>query len=221
MRLRKLLTLFVTLLLISGCQAKEANFEEALRQTLARPLPVSTNHNKPYFKYYLPPNVGVKTSTELGSLLDLDGHKIMLNLKVSQVVTSQYEETKTNFEKVEDQRILFSDFGHYIDNDDKEWQYRINIYNLKNDTFGLFLENDFVELVALATKEDYEFIFENMMIILRSVDVEEEKIFLAYSNKEIVENKTIHEDFFEHVVPEDGNLIDMYNQMHPDDKIEE
>ena len=219
--MHKLKAFLVSLLVISGCQATAIDFEDTLKQSLSRPLPVSTNHNKPFFKYYLPPNVGVKAATELGSLLELDGNKMMLNLKVSEVVANQYEKEPEDIERIDDERILFSDFGRYIDNDDKEWQYLINVYDLQDNKYAVILENEFIEIISLASKENYEFILENMMTILRSVDVEEEKIFLAYSNKEIIENKDIYEDFFEHVVPEDGSLIDMYNQMHPDDKIEE
>lgn len=221
MRLRKLALLLMSLFLVSGCQTEAVNFSEALNQTLARPLPVSTNHNKPFFKYYLPPNVGVKTSTELGSLLVLESHKMMLNLKVSQVVASQYDNEMSDTLEIDDERLLFSDFGTYYDIEGKEWKYRIHVYELNQDRYAVILENDFMELISLASKENYEYLLENMMIILRSVEVEEEKVFAAFSNKEIVADTAIHEDFFEHVVPEEGNLIDMYNQMHPDDKIGE
>lgn len=221
MRLRKLAALLLSLLVLAGCQAEAVNFEASLKQSLSRPLAASTNHNKPYFKYYLPPNVGVKASTQQGSLLDLDGVKMMLNLKVSQVVIGQYDDKKESIKKPEDDRLVFSDFGAYIDKNEEEWQYTINVYQFKDNQYAIILENEYLELVSLASEENYEFILEHMMVILKSVEVEEEKIFAAYSNKEIIEDKAIHEDFFEHVIPEDGSLIDMYNQMHPDDKIED
>ena len=221
MRLRKLALIFLSLFVLSACKAEAIDFEGALKDSLSRPLAVSTNHNKPYFKYYLPPSVGVKVSTQLGSLLELDGIKIMMNLKVSQVVINQYEEVKEPIDRKEDDRLVFSGDGTYIDKSDDDWKYQMNVYELNENKYAVILENDYVELVSLASQENYDFLLEHMMSILRSVEVEEEKIFLAYSNKEIIEDKTIHEDFFEHAVPEDGSLIDMYNQMHPDDKIEE
>lgn len=216
----------MTLLLVftlSACKTNDISFEKALNLSLSRPLPSGTNHNKPYFKYYLPPDAGVKTSTELASLYTIDNHEIMMNLKVSKVVASQYENHEPEKLKLlnEDEKLYYFDNSKYLDQKDQEREINLRVYELKNQQFAVILENEFVEMLTLVNATNYEFILEHMVAILRSVEVEEEKVFVDFSNKEIIEDKTIHEDFFEHVVPEDGSLIDMYNQLHPDDKIKD
>lgn len=215
------MTLLAVLLMLSGCQAGPVNFDKILKQALSRPVPSGTNYTKPYLKYYLPPDAGVKTATQLGSLIEIEGNQILLNIKVSKVVASQYEDFEEELTEIESNQIFYYDSGQYIDNSNEQQEYQISVFQLKENRYATILENNDVELVTLLNSSNYEFVLEHMMTIIRSVQVEEEKIYLDYSNKEIIKDRTIHEDFFEHVVPEDGSLIDMYNQLHPDDKIEE
>jgi len=220
--LKKFVSVLAVLLLLSACKSKPISFSEPLHRSLSRPLPFGTNYSKPYYKYYLPPNVGVKSSTEIGSLLSIEQSEIMMNLKVSRVVALSYSDHDLKLEDLMDEKEnLFQEGGHYLDVNDQERMFLFTVYEVKKERYLFVLENERVELVSIVDNNNAAYILENMMLILRSIDVNDALIVANYSNKEIVEDKTIHEDFFEHAVPESGNLIEMYNRLHPDDKIEE
>ena len=210
------------LLLLSACKSQPISFSESLHKSLSRPLPFGTNYSKPYYKYYLPPNMGVKSSTEIGSVLSINRDEIMMNLKVSRVVALSYDDKDFGLDDLKkEEGNIFQEGGHYLDINDKERMFLFTVYEIKKYRYLMVLENERVELVSIVDGHNASYILENMMLILRSLDVNDELIVAQYSNKEIIEDKTIHEDFFEHVVPESGNLIEMYNRLHPDDKIEE
>ena len=75
--------------------------------------------------------------------------------------------------------------------------------------------------MGLISTVDYEYVLSSMMTVMRSVDVAEKAVVAQYSNKEVIEYNSFHEEFFEQKIPESGSLIDMYNQLHPDNKIEQ
>ncbi|WP_159521044.1 hypothetical protein [Erysipelothrix urinaevulpis] len=219
--MRKILLVIASLALLTACQPKPVDFNKTMEESLARPLVSGTNHNKPFYKYYLPPNAGVKSGTQLASLIEVEKQQIMMNLKVSRVVASQHGDGEVNLVKPKNEKIVFSEDNRYLDQEDIERSVLMSVYEFKDNNYMVMIENDFIEMISLVNQANYDFMVEQMIMILRSVQVEERRVFEAYSNKEIVQDSTIQTDFFEHVVPEDGNLIDMYNQLHPDDKIEE
>lgn len=210
------------LLFLTACQKGSVSYQDSLNKSLSRPLPFGTNYSKPYYKYYLPPNIGVKSSTKIGSVLSLNNDEIMMNLKVSRVVALSYQKEGIALEDLKKEKEnIFQEGGHYLDINDKERLFLFTVYPITKNRNLLVLENERVELVSIVAESNAPYMLENMMLILRSLDVNDDLVIADYSNKEIIEDKTIHEDFFEHAVPESGNLIEMYNRLHPDDKIEE
>lgn len=219
MILRKLGLVLIAIFLLTGCGV-ETNVDKIMKSSLSRPLPVGANHSKKYLKYYLSPEFGVKTSTPISTLIRVGDAEVMLNLSVSEIVANRYysddqiekrvNESLDNVQKKE---------GTYLDKGDIQRPFRLSIIELE-ESKALVLENGLVDLVSIVDDTNIAYVLDGMIMIMRSVEVDEDLIVSHYSNKEIIEYNPIHEEFFEQTVPESGSLIDMYNQLNPDNQIE-
>lgn len=217
-KIKKFLLILVTALLLVGCSA-ENDAQKILDKALALPPAQGTNQSKGILKYYLSPDMGVKASTQTSTLIVYDQVEMMLSIKVSDIVYNFYKEdegtalSSAMFDKGD------SIDGVYLDQNNKQERY---VYNevVIGDQIALTLDNGLVSIVSLIRPIQKESVLTAMMSILRSSQVKLEEVVSLYSNKEIIQYNTIHREFFEQEVPESGSLIDMYNQMNPDDKIE-
>ncbi len=217
-KIKKFLLILVTTLLLVGCSA-ENDAQKILDKALALPPAQGTNQSKGILKYYLSPDMGVKASTQTSTLIVYDQVEMMLSIKVSDIVYNFYKEDEGTalsaamFDKGD------SIDGVYLDQNNKQERY---VYNevVIGDQIALTLDNGLVSIVSLIRPIQKESVLTAMMSILRSSQVKLEEVVSLYSNKEIIQYNTIHREFFEQEVPESGSLIDMYNQMNPDDKIE-
>lgn len=218
-KIKKFLLILVTALLLVGCSA-ENDAQKILDKALALPPAQGTNQSKGILKYYLSPDMGVKASTQTSTLIVYDQVEMMLSIKVSDIVYNFYKEDEEGtalsaamFDKGD------SIDGVYLDQNNKQERY---VYNevVIGDQIALTLDNGLVSIVSLIRPIQKESVLTAMMSILRSSQVKLEEVVSLYSNKEIIQYNTIHREFFEQEVPESGSLIDMYNQMNPDDKIE-
>ncbi len=218
-KIKKFLLILVTALLLVGCRA-ENDAQKILDKALALPPAQGTNQSKGILKYYLSPDMGVKASTQTSTLIVYDQVEMMLSIKVSDIVYNFYKEDEEGtalsaamFDKGD------SIDGVYLDQNNKQERY---VYNevVIGDQIALTLDNGLVSIVSLIRPIQKESVLTAMMSILRSSQVKLEEVVSLYSNKEIIQYNTIHREFFEQEVPESGSLIDMYNQMNPDDKIE-
>lgn len=218
-KIKKFLLILVTAFLLVGCSA-ENDAQKILDKALALPPAQGTNQSKGILKYYLSPDMGVKASTQTSTLIVYDQVEMMLSIKVSDIVYNFYKEDEEGtalsaamFDKGD------SIDGVYLDQNNKQERY---VYNevVIGDQIALTLDNGLVSIVSLIRPIQKESVLTAMMSILRSSQVKLEEVVSLYSNKEIIQYNTIHREFFEQEVPESGSLIDMYNQMNPDDKIE-
>ena len=217
-KIKKFLLILVTALLLVGCSA-ENDAQNILDKALALPPAQGTNQSKGILKYYLSPDMGVKASTQTSTLIVYDQVEMMLSIKVSDIVYNFYKEDEGTALSAAMFGKGDSIDGVYLDQNNKQERY---VYNevVIGDQIALTLDNGLVSIVSLIRPIQKESVLTAMMSILRSSQVKLEEVVSLYSNKEIIQYNTIHREFFEQEVPESGSLIDMYNQMNPDDKIE-
>lgn len=216
---KRLGILLLCSLLLSSCGVKQ-NSQDILEKALALPPVVGTNHSKGYFKYYLNHDTGLRASSKTSSLLIVNGNEVMMSIKVSNIVSNFHlEESSNSSAKLQSFAQGDSIEGVYLDQNNVQQAY---VYNelMMGDQIAITLDNGLVSLVTLIYPAEKTLMIPTLVSILRSTSVDQEVIVANYSNKEIIEYDTIHREFFEQVVPESGSLIDMYNQMNPDDKIE-
>ncbi len=196
--------------------------ERILQEALAQPLPNGTSHNKGLFKYYLSPDMGIKRSTDTSSLITYNNVEIMMSLNVPEILYNYYnsteqEELLSTSSVVENDRIIFT--GTYMDAHDVSRNFEYHEIAFGNDR-AILIDNGLITLLTLVNDAQKEITVRGMMTIMRSAKIDEQMVVDRFSNKELVQYNSIHEGFFEQEVPESGSLIDLYNQLHPDDKIE-
>lgn len=208
--------------LISGCSSSLES-EDLIKQALAMPPVSGTNQSKGFLKYYLNPDMGLKASTLTSSLLVIDNTEVMLSVNVSEILS--------NFYKVEKNAVMMTEMaveesdsetrieGMYLDQVDKQRSYTYVEQHMGNQV-AITLSNGLITLVTLIHPSQKSLMIPSMVSILRSSQINEDLVVAQFSNKEVIQFDTIHREFFEQEVPESGSLIDMYNQMNPDDKIE-
>lgn len=218
--IKRLMISFMALVLLSGCVSGNKNAETILNEALALPPASGTNHSKGMLKYYLAPDIGLKASTQTSSLLMYDGTEMMMSIKVSDIIYNYYKDQERIAQlSVENFDAGATLEGMYLDQNNQQHRYLYNEVEI-GDKVAITLDNGFVSIVTMIYPAQKNTMVPAMMGILRSTQLDAKAVVSVYSNKEIIEYDTIHREFFEQEVPESGSLLDMYNQMNPDDKIE-
>lgn len=220
MRKRLVLSLILALLILTGCGAKNTDYKQMVSKSLTRPLVSSTNRNKKLFKYYVLPDVGVKETTELSTLLEIGSSKVLLTLNVSDIISKEYYDQKEVRTQIAEANVDFQEKGIYVDASDVKRTYVVSIKTI-GDKKAIMIENGLVTLIGVARPASLEYVFDAMMVTMRSVDVDEKLVVASYSNKEEIDTQAITEEFFRPNNPESGSLEDLYYQMHPNEKKEE
>ena len=149
-----------------------------------------------------------------------DGTEMMMSIKVSDIIYNYYKDQERVAQlSVENFDAGATLEGMYLDQNNQQHRYLYNEVEI-GDKVAITLDNGFVSIVTMIYPAQKNTMVPAMMGILRSTQLDAKAVVSVYSNKEIIEYDTIHREFFEQEVPESGSLLDMYNQMNPDDKIE-
>lgn len=209
----------VGLLVLSGCQKQVAlNYDALLYKSLTRSYIESTNHAKPYFKYYVSPTVGVRNKTQLSSILVMEAVDILLNLKVNDIVAHALYDKKDVESQLKDvDALIFQSTGTFRNRHDEAQTVIFSVIDFE-DYKALILENDVVDMIAIAPNGLVPIVFETMMMTMRSIEVDRSDVVAAYSDKEIINMNTTYQNFFDHAVPENGALEDMFDRLNPDNE---
>lgn len=210
---KKLSVLILVSLVLVGCNSK--SYTEAVQTSLAQPLPKASTHHKQMYRYYVPPAVGIKTTNQNSTIFLIEGHDVLMNLSISDIVSKQYYED----ENLADQSALDVEFnyrGSYFDAHQVSQSFDMNIHRLSNGELAIFLDNRLISMIAVIPEVSAPLVIETMITIMKSVDVNTEQVIATYSTKEIIEKDATFSEFFEQVPPETGTLQDMYEQMDPE-----
>lgn len=210
--MKRISLLLILLILLTSCTSNDLG--AGFKAGLEKPNISSTNHKKPYYRYYVPPHVGVKKTDKTSSLLDIQGHQVLLSLSVDKIVSTKFDYEMSD-DKVKIKEPDFQDSASYIDINDASHKMSIRIYKLKNKNYAIFLNNEQVEFTAIVPLSALKIATDTMVSMLKSVVVDTEKVVLAYSTKEISTYDSTYSEFFEQTPPEAGTIKDMYEQLNP------
>ncbi|AMC93460.1 hypothetical protein AOC36_05545 [Erysipelothrix larvae] len=208
--------LLAMVILLTGCQVQ--SIESVIQSTLSSPLPSTTNHSKPMFRYYVPSTVGVKSSSQNSTLLNINGYDVLMNLSISQIISSEYYEADDAIPalNLENFEVMFQYTGAYYDAQSVSRNFHVDIIRLRDNTVSIILNNQLVDIIAVVSDTSLNLTLEHMITIMRSVDVDNDLVVATYSTKEIIDRDAIFSEFFEQVPPENGSLQDMYDRLNPD-----
>ena len=206
------------LLFLTGCAQASQNYDQIIAKAMSRPLTHSISRTKNALRYYVLPDVGVRETTDLSSVLDIENTTVVMSLSVSDIVARQYYDVKGFESKILSDKVLYKKKGVYVDRNGKQNTYVFTVLDSEGKKV-VVLENGLISLVGTLKDTAMSLVVDSMFVTMRSVDVDEKDVASHYSNKTIVNYKAIHEEFFNHRVPESGTLYDIYNQLHPNDEI--
>lgn len=219
MKLRNITVTCLALLLMTGCANSSKSFDAVMNSALSSPLPIAANHSKNLYRYYVPPSVGVKSSNQNSTLFNIDNNEVMMNLNISQIVSSKYYEEgeleERNLTSLDFENILYSYSGSYFDTYSISRKLDVYVLRMSDDRVALLANNRLIDMIAVIPEASLPQVLESVLTILRSVEVDETRVVAAYSTKEIIDRDAIYSQFFEQVPPENGTLQDMYDRLNP------
>ena len=204
---------------VTGCAKPSTDYELVVEKAMSRPLVHSISRTKNYLRYYVLPDVGVRETTELSSVFEIEGFPIVMTLKVADIVSRQYYNTTGFTSKINEENALYKRKGTYVDKHGRLISYVFNVIEV-DSKHVIVVENDLVTLMGVVEPSLAQRVVDSMFVTMRSVEANEAEIATQYSNKVVVDYKAVHEEFFNHKIPESGTLYDIYNQLHPNDAIE-
>lgn len=223
--------LLVGLLLVSfyGCgnvQIKEENLSnqmtDVITQAINNSIYPSQNNHKDLFSYYLPFNVGKKETTDVSSILSIEGYDVVMNLNVSAVITDKYYSTSTyntseSLGTVELSNTIFSNSGFYKDYEKKEQKYSYYITKATDDSYLVLLKTKYFTYLTNVPLELLPLVTDQLFAIARSTRINAEKIVTVYSKKEQIKFEQKIVQIYQEQVPVNGALSEMIYGNNSDD----
>lgn len=208
--MKKIILTLVSLLLLSSC-ANQASvltkLNEEIEAIASSFFRLEASNHKKYYSYYIEPTMSIKESTASSSLIVSGGTQIVMNLNISAVITERYYDLNPkSIERRINQTNLISEIeGAYVDKFSQSWDYRLSVYQV-NDFYIVYLRTPFVDLYANVFESDLVKVASQMMIISKSISIDEEKIVSNYSNRNEIDYIKEHLELFEIIVPENGRI---------------
>lgn len=214
---KKIFLMLIISLILLGCSSKSsANIEAEVDFVISRVNETkpyeNQNHNKGFFSYYLPLNVGILRANKISTVLQIDGSEVFMGLNVSEVLSNKIE---TN--NVEDSGfLLVKDFS--IKNNAQQYvNYQVIIEQLDLDQYLLYLKVNQVFFVSSLPRVALAPTLENMLVISRTIDVDKKRVVAEFSNKEEMNYQQQVIELFSESVPEEGFLKEIYANDKEDD----
>lgn len=219
MQIKLKILVCVGFILLTGCASPTQSYDDLVNKALSRPLAMSISRTKNHLKYYVLPDVGVRSTTDISSVLEIEGYPIVMDVSVSDIIAREYYNARSFVSKIREGQATFVKNGTYVDRNGTIHSYVFSLIEVGNNV-AIIIENGIISMMGVVDASMLQRVVDAMFVTMRSVEVNQEEVAKLYSNKIIVDYKAVHEEFFDHRVPESGSLIDIYNQLHPNDAID-
>lgn len=225
--MKKILVLILVLLLLAGCKTSLSTGEmfSAVEKavSLTVPDPRFNNAKKDYYSYYIPRGVGREERDATSNLFQIYGNEAILNLDIASIIQLQYYDIEANSSvKLRDigsfQYTNFKKEGTCKDSSNKTINYKILVSAIDQDRNYIIIQTDsFVFASVCPILETDEMIYE-MMKILRTCIVNNERIISDYSNVIVEQKKFSIVSLFKDVLPESGYVVDYIEDWKSDER---
>lgn len=214
---KKLFIILITSLMLLGCSSKplgliEDEVEFVISRVSESKPHENQNHNKGFFSYYLPLNVGVLRANKISTVLLIDGSEVFMGLNVSEVLSNKIENNQVN----QDDFVLVKNFST-DNNENKTVANQLIIEQLDLDQYLIYLKVNEVFFVSSLPRAAISSTLENMLIISRTIDVDKRMVVAEFSNKEEMNYQQQVIELFSESVPEEGFLKEIYANDKEDD----
>lgn len=207
----KKVILALCLVLLVGCHSVD-NPSQQLQQKidLALSLPSGhANNHKSYYSYYTEPSVGVVETTVTSSLLKYGNTDFVMNLAINKIVNARsYGDVIPQSINLDDQYLISNLTGTYCDYDGSEYEFIVKLYQL-SDIYYLSLDTQYVNFYSNGSLQEMIDILKPMLMIAKTVQINEDMIMLDYSAKERISFKGEKLQLYDEVIPQQGTMQEM------------
>ena len=212
--------LLAMMLLLSGCVEQgeaysELSLHSLINDALEAEVPdaIYNNATKEYYSYYLPRGVGREDRDELSNLFNIYGNKAILNIDVASIIAEAYYEGEDEYGKKLRNLDTFSQtefvtHGKYTNSSGKEVMYRIYVSTVDEEKDYIVLQDNHFLFAATCYKTQTMDMAYEMIKILKTCAIDEEKIVSVYSNVTETVRKTSIISLFKEILPESGYVAD-------------
>lgn len=213
---------FSLLFLLSACvdsqTTNQAIVEKVMKDAMVKEIPTFVNIDKEYYSYYLPFDVGRKSSDEISNIFYYQKAIFLMCVNIPVIVKDHYySETITdNTPSVIDQQGLEKYLGNFLDYNNVNISYEVTLMELSDNNYYLQLLTPHLSFGSMVSKAQIEPILQTMIEIARTTRISFELIASDFSNREVISSATSQTvDFFQQQLPDSGYIIDLLNPINP------
>lgn len=224
------LILIACILLLTGCSSDEFMEKKvllALENAIDNPYP-AVNHQKKYYGYYLPKDIGRRKSTKFSEVLEKEGYTIVINFKTRSVVEeSILLTTHHKKERTINQEVLSKMLGHisyekvkhgyiyhgYYQMLDKSIQpFTCKILNNDKNNVAISFTSSYMDGFTIVPKVSAHRYASLLLKMASAFRIDEEKILKDLSLYEAYQNDKESNNHMKEVFGEEGYLVDIGNR---------
>ena len=216
----KILLVMILLQNLAGCFSKvegsvEDIVKQAMKDSVNQEIAPFTNIDKDYYRFYLPKDVGRKSSDVSSNVLVYRDNSFVMCVNVPNVIKDHYYYDSTTGEnsgaQVFNEDIEIQRFnGTYVDYADIVVDYQILVITVDQDLYYLQLSNRYLSFGAVVFKSGLGPLLSKMLAIAKTVRINYELIANDFSNREIAGNSATDAlELFREKKPSSGLLIDI------------
>ena len=207
--MKKIIFILIAALLLSGCNSQNTlnKLDQEINTIASSYFRIEASNHKKYYNYYIEPTMRVKESTQASSMLISDSNEIIMNLNIATVVANKYYNLSPQGleERIVQDNLIKEISGEYVDKNQNKLNYRLRVYEV-DDFYIAYLKTPYADLYANVYLGDLIKVSSQMLIIAKSLSINEEKIISENSNRSEIDYIKEQIELFEIVVPENGRI---------------
>lgn len=198
--MRKLLILLMSCLMLAGCaNINEENLPETILsalQTIDEQEAIDDpNMSKPFYRYYLPKDIGRIKSNQLSSVFLKDGYHFVMNFDAAQIVINEYYSEDDTHHEMVDVSLTKNEADSLVYNGSFKnafgvvHPYVCTIEKLNKKNYLLVLDIDYVKFYTITPMAELSTMIQSMFDIAKSVKYDSRKILSEFSLKNLSEEQ--------------------------------
>ena len=205
---------------LAACQAEERDIDtivkETMKTTLTAPIPDFTNLDKDYYRFYLPNDIGRRSSDEVSNILIFENNYLIMCVNAPNVIKDFFYGTISQTEEAVETKMLESSQiqnykGTYIDYGNKTVDYEVLVATIENGYYYLQLTSRHLSFGAVVNKQGLGAMLTKMLDIAKTVRINYELLATDFSNREASTSALQALDLFRERKPSSGYIIDLLN----------
>jgi hypothetical protein len=212
--MRKYLIVFI--IFISGCSMSGVSLNQQIDDSISfvssLPIVEMRNNNSPLYSYYLPRNVGKRSSNQLAATFVTYDEEVVLSLDIASIIMNRFYRVQlagqlrplygSQSSLVNKNFSLPNELGLMSD-------YRIVVLPFSEDQYMVYVQNQEFLISGLIKETKIQPVLADMLIILRSAKAQPNDIVNLFSNKVVVDYNRISKELIQFIAPESGTIADM------------